>query len=181
MAVGTALRIVRFNKSDLEDERKQLVDTYFAAYRRFPEYAYSDRREVEEYLHWLFRGDKRGFFVARAGKTIAAWMSVHDSWRGWRGDQREAQGELQELVVAEEFQGQGLGRRLLALAIRHVAFAKRRSIGLYVGEGNEPAKRLYERYGFVVESQWSIWLRMRRPIDPVVDQDLEHVPNDPKV
>ncbi len=181
MAVGTALRIVRFSKSDLEDERKKLVETYFSAYRRLPEYAYSDRREVEEYLAWLFRGDKKGFFVARAGSKVAGWMSVHDSWRGWRSEHREAQGELQELVVAEEFQGQGLGRRFVALAIRHVAHAKRRSIGLYVGEGNEPAKRLYQRYGFAVESQWSVWLRMRRPVDPIVDQVLERVPDDPEV
>jgi ribosomal protein S18 acetylase RimI-like enzyme len=181
MPVGTALRIVRFSKRDIEDEQKKLVATYFSAYRRLPQYAYHERREVEDYLAWLFRGDKKGFFVARDGKEVAAWMSVHDSWRGWRSEQREAQGELQELVVAEEFQGQGLGRRLLALAIRHVAHAKRRSIGLYVGEGNEPAKRLYAQYGFVVESQWSIWLRMRRAIDPLVDKDLERVPNDPEV
>ncbi|MCS6802815.1 MAG: GNAT family N-acetyltransferase [Chloroflexota bacterium] len=181
MTVATIFRIVRFSKSDLEHERKKLIATYFSAYRRFPEYAYRDPGEVEEYLNWLFRGDKKGFFVARAGREIVGWMSVHDSWRGWRSEQREAQGELQELVVASEFQGQGLGRRLLALAIRHVAHAKRRSIGLYVGERNEPAKRLYERYGFTVESRWSIWLRMRRPIDPVVDEMLERIPDDPKV
>lgn len=181
MAVGTAFQIVRVDKRALEDLRKRLVDTYLSAYHALPEYAYSERREVEDYLAWLFRGDKKGFFVARAGKEIAGWMSVHDSWRGWRSEQPEAQGELQELVVAQEFQGQGLGRRLLALAIRHVAHAKRRSIGLYVGERNEPAKRLYERYGFVVESQWRIWLRMRRPIDPVVDEMLERVANDPEV
>ncbi|MFN8532870.1 MAG: GNAT family N-acetyltransferase [Dehalococcoidia bacterium] len=179
MAGPTALRIVRYSKGDLDDDRKRLIDVYLSAYRHLSDYAYTGRHEVEDYLTWLFRGDKKGLFVARAGKQIVAWTSVHDSWRGWRGDQREAQGELQELVVAEEYQGQGLGRRLVTLAIRHVARADRRTLGLYVGEHNEPAKRLYSCYGFEVESQWSIWLRMHRPIDPVVDKDLERVANDP--
>ncbi|GIW10976.1 MAG: GNAT family N-acetyltransferase [Dehalococcoidia bacterium] len=173
MTIHAAFQLERLSKAELKAERSALVAVYFSAYRDLPHYAYHSRNEVEDYLSWLHRGDRRGFYVVRVGKEIVAWMSVHDSWRGWRGDQPEAQGELQELVVARPYQGMGLGRRLVALAIQHTARAGRRRIGLYVGEQNEPARRLYERFGFRVESQWNIWLRMQRPVDPVVDQQLE--------
>jgi ribosomal protein S18 acetylase RimI-like enzyme len=167
------LRLARLSKKRFDDERKRLVDVYVSAYQRIPEYAYTDRPEIVSYLNWLFRGDRKGFYVVRQGKSLVAWMSVHDSWRGWRGNLRQAQGELQELVIAEPFQGQGLGRRMLTQAIKHVAKAGRTSMGLYVGEHNDPAKALYEKFGFVEESRWGIWIRMQRPIDPMVDKGGE--------
>jgi len=56
--------------------------------------------------------------------------------------------ELHRIYVDTEFQGQGLGRRLMSSALRHPMLADARRIYLQVWERNERAIRLYESLGF---------------------------------
>lgn len=170
--------ISRLPLDELEPLIPRLTAIYFSAYRSLPEYAYEREDEVHGYLGWLAQGDPKGLFAGRHGDEIVAWMSVHGDWHGWRGDLNPAIGALQEVVIAQEWQKHGLGRRLVSLAIRHAARAGRRSIGLYVGEHN-PAKMLYSRFGFTPESQYGIWIHMVRRICPGIDEDFERFGNDP--
>jgi ribosomal protein S18 acetylase RimI-like enzyme len=52
-------------------------------------------------------------------------------------------------MVDPEFQGSGVGRRLLTTTLRSLRGAGEPRIYLNVTEGNEPALRLYRRLGFV--------------------------------
>ncbi len=115
--------ISRLPLDELEPLIPRLTAIYFSAYRSLPEYAYEREDEVHGYLGWLAQGDPKGLFAGRHGDEIVAWMSVHGDWHGWRGDLNPAIGELQEIVIAQEWQKHGLGRRLVSLAIRHAARA----------------------------------------------------------
>ncbi len=55
------------------------------------------------------------------------------------------------LAVLEEFQGKGIGTRLLHRAIARVKEKGFRRVTLLVSEDNSRARRLYEREGFVEE------------------------------
>lgn len=61
------------------------------------------------------------------------------------------EGELDRVCVLPEYRGQRLGEKLLAAMLE---YAKDRGVGditLEVRAGNEPAKGLYEKYGFRTE------------------------------
>lgn len=93
--------------------------------------------------------DPGGFFLAWRGDQLAGfhWTKVHPD-----GD-----GEVYVLGVAPDAQGLGLGAGLLEIGLRHLIERGCPSILLYVDRSNEPAMRLYERYGFRrddVDRQW---------------------------
>lgn len=57
--------------------------------------------------------------------------------------------ELENVVVAAEARGKGIGTRLLQDLLSHAQLSKSETIFLEVRESNTPARRLYERVGFV--------------------------------
>jgi ribosomal protein S18 acetylase RimI-like enzyme len=77
-------------------------------------------------------------FVADDGGTIAAMLALH-----------LPKLYLDQLFVAPEYQGQGLGRKLLAFTRQHLPD----EIELRCIRENERAWRWYEREGFVYEKQ----------------------------
>jgi ribosomal protein S18 acetylase RimI-like enzyme len=56
--------------------------------------------------------------------------------------------ELRRVYVLAEFQGQGIGRKLIDAAFAEPRFAAARDIYLDVWEDNPRAQKLYESYGF---------------------------------
>lgn len=60
--------------------------------------------------------------------------------------------------------GRGLGQALLAWVLRRAAERGAPKVWLHVLAHNLPARRLYERMGFVVVDEESAHLRMERPI-----------------
>jgi ribosomal protein S18 acetylase RimI-like enzyme len=56
--------------------------------------------------------------------------------------------ELRRVYVLGEFQGQGIGRKLIDAAFAEPRFAAARDIYLDVWEDNPRAQKLYESYGF---------------------------------
>ena len=58
--------------------------------------------------------------------------------------------ELRRVYVLSDFQGQGIGRRLIDAAFKEPRFAAARDIYLDVWEDNPRACKLYESYGFRV-------------------------------
>lgn len=68
-------------------------------------------------------------------------------------------GHVVDLVVAREGEGRGVGRALLAAAERWAVAAGYPWLTLHVFEGNDRARRLYEKTGYLVE-----WTRMLKPL-----------------
>lgn len=71
----------------------------------------------------------------------------------------EPVGHVIDIVVAREGEGRGVGRALLAAAERWGEAEGFPYLTLHVFEGNDRARRLYERTGYVVE-----WTRMLKPL-----------------
>ena len=77
-------------------------------------------------------------YVADAGTEIAAMLALHLPDR-----------YLDQLFVAPDYQGKGLGRRLLGFTREHLPD----EIWLRCVRENDKAWRWYEREGFVFEKQ----------------------------
>lgn len=73
--------------------------------------------------------------LAVAGFLIARHVSVE-----W---------ELENVVVAAEARGKGIATRLLADLLSRAQMSKSETVFLEVRESNTPARRLYEKIGFV--------------------------------
>jgi ribosomal protein S18 acetylase RimI-like enzyme len=56
------------------------------------------------------------------------------------------------LAVRPQFRGQGLGTKLMALANKTAEALGKRGISVIVSDANTGARRLYERYGYVVSA-----------------------------
>ncbi|HEY7024431.1 MAG TPA: GNAT family N-acetyltransferase [Candidatus Limnocylindrales bacterium] len=94
-------------------------------------FPYADE-SVRGYVRDVLIGKTEGW-VAVEDERIAAVMSLTPGW-------------VEQLYVATEFQGQGIGRQLLDLA-------KARSDGnlqLWTFQVNDRARRFYERNGFTI-------------------------------
>lgn len=69
---------------------------------------------------------------------------------------------LMDLSLLPAWRGLGIGGHLLS-SLAEEADAAGKSIRLYV-EPDNPARRLYERFGFVVTRQHPVYLEMHRPV-----------------
>lgn len=67
---------------------------------------------------------------------------------------------LMDLSLLPNWRGRGIGSHLLSLLIEEADMAGK-SIRLYV-EPDNPARRLYERFGFAITSQHPVYLEMHR-------------------
>lgn len=66
----------------------------------------------------------------------------------WEIDTRKAEGHILNLAVAVNERRKGNGSRILAHVIDHQKTNQIRRCYLEVRESNEPARKLYESYGF---------------------------------
>lgn len=57
-------------------------------------------------------------------------------------------GHIKDLAVHEKRRGEGIGRRLIARALATLSTRSATSVKLEVRVGNEPARSLYEDFGF---------------------------------
>ncbi|MGK4582393.1 mycothiol synthase [Kitasatospora sp. HPMI-4] len=87
--------------------------------------------------------DPSGFFLAFRGEQLVGfhWTKVHP----------EGIGEVYVVGVDPAEQGNGLGRVLTAIGLRHLAEdRKQQTVMLYVDADNSAAVRVYERLGFTI-------------------------------
>jgi diamine N-acetyltransferase len=94
---------------------------------------------VERWRDYLVR-DR--VFVARIGGTLAGYVQVGPA-------DAAGQVDIRRLYVDRLWQGQGIGTRLLRLAIDHADETGATAIWIDVWEDNSGAQRLYAAHGFV--------------------------------
>jgi len=97
--------------------------------------------ELSEFLRRLEEG-RDEFWVARVGGEIAGAVAIDGVNAKTKG------AHLRWFIVAPEYQGKGVGERLLKEAI---AFCKKMNfprVYLWTFEGLHAARHLYEKFGF---------------------------------
>nr|WP_285477991.1 GNAT family N-acetyltransferase [Amycolatopsis sp. NBRC 101858] len=114
------------------------------------------------------RGHTREFRLARRGRTrqarcrLAAWLRDRAWFAAFDGDDAVAlvcgwPGEREWLVfsmwVAPQARGRGLAADLIHAVREAAREAGAEAIGLHVFEGNDRARRVYERLGFVLTGE----------------------------
>jgi len=153
------MRIERAEKEDFKD----LVELYLEGYRGLEEYAYTHRNDVRAYLEWLMRRDPEGLMVAREGEEIVGFIGADSNWFSKR--EQKKVGAIHELVVAEGFRRRGIGRGLMKAAVDLFRKKGLDTVELWVGEGNDVAKKFYESLGFREAGRYNYWIRMKVPLD----------------
>ena len=91
------------------------------------------------------------FFVALAGdEVVGTVLAGYDGVRGW----------LYRLAVAPRYRRQGIGKSLVAHAVRALKAMGCAKVNLQVEDGNDEAVVFYESLGFGVEPRVSLGLSL---------------------
>lgn len=104
--------------------------------------------QLKRYVEHWGNGNDLGFGAFGENKLIgAAWLRLltgdNKGYGYWRDDTPEL-----TIALVPEFRGQGIGTRLLQTLL-DAAASRFRSVSLSVDKDN-PARHLYERFGFVI-------------------------------
>lgn len=105
----------------------------------------TEPRSAEEQRRWLdAHGRSHPVLVALDGETIVGWSSL-SAW-----SERTAYAATAEVsvYVRSDWQGRGVGRRLLAALISEARLQGLHTIIARIAEGNPASVRLHERAGF---------------------------------
>ena len=138
-----------------------LVSIYQRAYENLPEYRDDSYCKIAAYFSWLWKGDPEGFLVVFEGNKPVGLLGMHTNWR----EGKEYLAEIHELVVDPQFQGRGVGKKLIEEAIQIALSRGRKKIELWVGEKNRKAQEFYLHNGFQEKEQRGIWIRMIEELD----------------
>jgi GNAT superfamily N-acetyltransferase len=108
--------------------------------------------ELSDFIR-RFDGDRDGLWVATKKGTFAGALAIDGS---------DASGEgarLRWFIVDPQFQGSGIGKRLITLAIEFCKLKRFPRVFLWTFKGLEDARRLYEAFGLQLceESQVDQW------------------------
>jgi GNAT superfamily N-acetyltransferase len=108
--------------------------------------------ELSEFLR-RFNEAHDGFWVASLGETVVGAIAID----GANHDSKGA--HLRWFIVSEENQGQGIGKILLEQAVEFCQKKKFGRVYLWTFAGLDPARHLYEKFGFKlcgehVGNQW---------------------------
>jgi len=97
--------------------------------------------ELSEFLK-RFNPERDGFWLALQDEVIVGAAAIDGGGAGG------GRARLRWFIVSPEHQGRGLGRRLMEEALDFCRRAGIRQVYLWTFQGLEPARRLYERFGF---------------------------------
>jgi len=80
------------------------------------------------------------FLIAKARHRIAGYSIARTDWRG---------AELESIAVDPAYRGQFVAKALLTTSIARLRSQGAKTVRLMVDTENEPALRLYRRFGFI--------------------------------
>jgi len=108
--------------------------------------------ELSEFLN-RFDRTHDGFWVARLDERIVGSVAIDGKEALTNG------ARLRWLIVDPRFQGRGIGNRLLGRAVDFCRNANFKRVYLFTFVGLDPARHLYEKFGFVLceeleDNQW---------------------------
>jgi len=147
--------------ADDEDEN-QFVELYQLSYRGLEEYAYRTRREIRSYFRWLKKRDPSGIFKFLFGEETVGFIACDSNWISYF-ESKEV-GEIHELFVHPECRRRGIARKLVEKGVEYFREKNLNLCELWVGEGNDVARRFYRSLGFRESGSWGKWIRMIRKI-----------------
>lgn len=136
-----------------------LVDLH-ASYRA--EEGLPANARAREALEPLLRDRSRGMVLV-AGEARDALGYAVLTW-GWGLESGGREGLLDEVYVAPERRGQGIGGRLVDRVIEAARSAHCRTLFVETERANESARRLYARHGLAEED--SVWMRLNLAESP---------------
>lgn len=124
------------------------LERELAAFERLPP---PDEEEGRRLLAWIFETHElEGLVAERNGRVvgIALFYSIYGTFRARRFLY------LEDLVVADEARGEGVGTALMAALAREALERGARRLEWAVLDWNERAIRLYERLGAQKNVEW---------------------------
>jgi GNAT superfamily N-acetyltransferase len=125
----------------------ELHGTYYGRHWGFG--LYFESKVATEMSEFLGRCDDAhdGFWVMSVGSKIVGGVAIDGMESATRG------GRLRWFIVDPDFQGQGLGNVLLKEAIGFSGKARLHRLYLHSFSGLDPARHLYEKFGFVLREE----------------------------
>lgn len=133
------------------DARAEFLRVNNAAFAWHPEQGGWSRGQLDDRLEveWV---DPAGIFLAvDVSGAEPRLAGFHWTKSVPAGAGQPAEGEVYVVAVDPADQGRGLGGLLTAVGVAHLEEGGAESVVLYVEGDNTPARRTYERLGFVVE------------------------------
>lgn len=101
-------------------------------------------------LHSLIERDPEALILAIENDEIVG--TVIAGWNGWRCC-------LYRLAVREDKRKQGIGKLLVDQAIKRFKTLGGTRVDAMILDENETAHKAWASYGFVVQDDWSRWVR----------------------
>lgn len=143
------------------EDIEPLAQLLMEAYRGLEEYGEGSLSGAMRYLKWLRRTCKEGFLVAEVGDQPVGFIAACPDWKDW---ELGVVLEIHEIAVHPDWQGKGIGRKLLACAEELGRKHGRKIAALWVGVGNARARNWYAKLNFREVGRWGEWIRLLRPI-----------------
>ena len=98
--------------------------------------------------------------------SLAAWVEERPVGYAILSRKSPIQAHLHHFMVADDYRGQGLGERLLAMTIERCIEQGFTEITLKIAPSNHAASRFYRLHGFANASQDNGYNVMRRALSP---------------
>lgn len=146
-----------------EGDIKDLVDVYLQGYKGLEEYSYTHPDDVEAYLHWLFRRDVAGIWLAEENSKIVGFVASDGNWFSKR--EGKVVGAIHELVVLPEYRKKGIGKALVEKALEYFKSRGLEVAELWVGDENKQAMDFYKNLGFEEKDRFNYWVRMTKALN----------------
>ncbi len=114
------------------------------AYRNIIPDEYLDSIPAGKWINGINKNERTDIIALDGGKIIGAASFCPSRWEKFGSC-----GEIVSVYLLPEYTGRSIGSELLRECIRELEWLGFRSILLWVLEGNVPARRFYEKHGFV--------------------------------
>ncbi len=105
----------------------------------------------------LFLWTDRGSLAGADGDGVPPLAGFH--WTKWHAGTTPPTGEVYVVGLGSGHRGQGLGDPLLRVGLRHLVGKGAHRVILYVEADNGPAVRVYEKLGFTIAEEHTIYAR----------------------